>query len=409
MGEVYRRQSLPTIDLSDPDLWSQGFPHQLFAQLRADAPIFRHEPTPGALEQVDRPFWICTKHEHARRIHRDVESFTATDGPLIQSSDVFTSQRSIIVMDPPELTKRRNILSRTFTPRAVAKLEAAIRERAEAYVDELLEAGGGDWVTDVAHRLPMNVIGDIVGVPDEDRSHVFGLVDEVLHNPGIDTSFLETYQYASELTRRKREHPTDDIWSELCTTVYADKDGSDFRFEQAELEVFFFILSLAGSDTTRNSLTVGLQAFVERPDQLRRYQREPDVRGSAVEEVIRWATPLNYWVRGARRDLELDGEKINAGDRVVAVLASANRDEEVFDDPFRFDVSRSPNPHVGFGGGGPHHCLGAMLARSEMRVAFDEFLLRAKRIEIGPAVTTYPTLFHPMAVNHSLPLRVEAV
>jgi cytochrome P450 len=311
-------------------------------------------------------------------------------------------------MDPPDLTKRRTILSKAFTPRAVAKLEAAIRERARDYVDELLEAGGGDWVTGFAHRLPMNVIGDIVGIPEQDREQVFAWVDEVLHEPGNDDAMMAAFAYASELTARKREQPTDDIWSELCSAVYVDREGLDFSFDQTELEVFFFILSLAGSDTTRNSITVGLEAFVEHPDQLRRYRGELGVRDSAVEEVIRWATPLTYWVRGARHDLEMDGAKIKAGDRVVAVLASANRDEEVFADPFTFDIARTPNPHVGFGGGGAHHCLGAMLARAEMRVAFDEIFLRTKQIELGPAVTTHPALFHNMAVNHSLPITVDA-
>jgi cytochrome P450 len=167
-------------------------------------------------------------------------------------------------------------------------------------------------------------------------------------------------------------------------------------------------LSLAGSDTTRTSLSAGLQAFVEYPDQLLRYREELDVRANAVEEAIRWASPLTYWVRGARRDLEMDGAHIRQGDRVVSVLASANHDEDVFEEPFEFDVSRTPNPHVGFGGGGAHHCLGAMLARAEMRVAFDEILLRTKGIQLGLPVTTHPSLFHNMGVHHSLPITLEA-
>jgi cytochrome P450 len=398
----------PTFDLSDPTIWEDGFPHGLFAQIRSEAPIFLHEVTPHVREYVNRPFWICATHELVRRIHRDTDSFTATDGPLIQSIDTFSSQPSIIVMDPPELTSRRNVLSRAFTPRAVAKLEAAIKDRAARYLDELLEAGEGDWVADVAHRLPMNVIGDIVGIPEEDREQVFSWVDAVLHEPGNDAPFVETYQYAAELTRRKREHPTDDIWSALCNTSYTERDGSTFQFEENELEVFFFILSLAGSDTTRTSLTVGLQAFIDHPDQLLRYREDPDLRTNAVEEAIRWASPLTYWVRGARRDLEMGGAHIRQGDRVVSVLASANHDEDIFEDPFEFDISRAPNPHVGFGGGGAHHCLGAMLARVEMRVAFDEVLLRTKDIHLGPAVTTHPSLFHNMAVHHSLPITLEA-
>ena len=216
-----------TIDLSVPSLWAEGFPHETFKRLRAERPIFLHDLTPGVLEQVERRFWICTKHEHARRIHRDVDNFTAVGGPIIQDI-AFSSYPSRIAMDPPDLTQRRNILAKAFTPRAVAKLEAAIQDRASRYIDELLESGSGDWVTGFAHRLPMNVIGDIVGIPEEDRPQVFAWVDEVLHGSGTDDAMMAAFEYAAQLTRHKREKPADDIWSELCTAFHTNKDGSEF-------------------------------------------------------------------------------------------------------------------------------------------------------------------------------------
>ncbi|BAX93687.1 cytochrome P450 [Mycobacterium shigaense] len=395
------------VDLSDFALWRNGFPDDLFADLRRDNPLFRHDLTPGVADTVRRQFWVATKHRHAVRLHRDTESFTAADGPLIQPVAMFSSSPTIITLDPPELNKRRKLISNAFNPRAIAKLEAGIRARAATMIDGLLAKSGGDWIDDVADALPMTVIGDIIGIPDEDRPRIFDVFDRILKALAPETRpsghvelelFAEVFTYAMELTAEKRRNPTDDIWSTLATAVITGDDGEQFRLPENELEFFFFVLAFAGSDTTKNALAIGLQALVANPEQIERYRDDETVRSSAVEEVLRWASPVAYWTRTAKVDVQMDGQRIPAGDRVVSMLRSANRDEDVFPSPFTFDIGRQPNPHVAFGGGGAHHCLGAMLARAELRAVLDELLLRCGDIAIGPAKVAYPNLTTNMSI-----------
>ena len=382
------------VDLSDFALWRNGFPDELFAELRSTRPLFRHGVTPGVAKTVKRDFWMATKHRHAVRLHRDADSFTAADGPLIQPADLFSSYPTIINMDPPGLNKRRKLISNAFNPRAIAKLEDGIRARAARMIDDLLAKGEGDWIEDVADALPMTVIGDIIGIPEEDRPRVFDCLDRILKSRTPESKptreqdvdfFGWIFNYAMELTAEKRRNPTDDIWSTLASAVITGDDGEQFSLAANELEFFFFVLAFAGSDTTKNALAIGLQAFVANPEQIDRYREEETLRAGAVEEVLRWASPVAYWTRTAKVDIEIDGQHIPKGDRVVSMLRSANRDEEVFDQPFIFDIARQPNPHVAFGGGGPHHCLGAMLARADLRAVFDELLLRGDRIVLGEA------------------------
>lgn len=404
-----------TIDLSDYDLWRDGFPDALFTELRHDNPVFRHPMTERVEKLVGRDFWVTTKHSHAQRIHRDIESFTAVDGPLIQDTGTFGSYPTLINMDPPELNKRRRVIASAFTPKAIRKLEEGIRVRAGAMVRALLEKRDGDWIDDVADALPMSVIGDIIGMPEEDRPKIFDCFDRILKakSPKFRMSeddelglYTTIFDYAMRLTAEKRAHPADDIWSTLASAVILDEDGNDLSLPSAELEIFFFVLALAGSDTTKNALAMGLQAYAENPEQITRYQDDEGVRQAAVEEVLRWSTPVTYWTRGTKVDIELDGQHIPKGERVVAMLRSANRDEEVFADPFRFDISRDPNPHVTFGGGGPHHCLGAMLARAEIRAVFDELLPRVQRIEVGEPSVNNPSLISNMFVFDQWPVTV---
>jgi cytochrome P450 len=395
------------VDLSDFALWRNGFPDELFAELRRTRPLFRHDLTPGVAETVHREFWVATKHRHAVRLHRDTESFTAVDGPLIQPVGMFSSYPTIINMDPPGLNKRRKLISSAFNPRAIAKLEDGIRARAARMIDHLLAEGGGDWIEGVADALPMTVIGDIIGIPEEDRPRIFDCLDRILkaNSPGARSTqqdYIDLYAtifgYAMELTEDKRRNPADDIWSTLATAVITGDDGEQFSLPANELEFFFFVLAFAGSDTTKNAMAIGVQAFVENPKQIERYRAEEEVRPSAVEEVLRWASPVAYWTRTAKVDVEMDGQHIAQGERVVSMLRSANRDEEVFSSPFTFDIGRQPNPQVAFGGGGPHHCLGAMLARAELRAVFDELLLRCDDIALGPATVAYPNLLTNMSI-----------
>lgn len=405
------------LDLSDFTLWRNGFPDELFADLRRTRPIFQHHLTPGVAKVgVQRDFWVTTKHRHAVRIHRDADSFTAKDGPLVQPLDTFSSYPTIINMDPPELSKRRKLISSAFTPRAIAKLEDGIRARAARMIDDLLARGGGDWIADVADALPMTVIGDIIGIPDQDRPRIFGVFDRILtaRSPKARLTRQEEldlygtiFGYALELTAEKRRNPADDIWSTLASAEIVGDDGEQFRLPANELEIFFFVLAFAGSDTTKNALAAGLQAFVANPEQIERYRAEESVRAGAVEEVLRWATPVAYWTRTTKVDIEIDGQHIPAGERIVSMLRSANRDEEVFGEPFSFDIGRAPNPHVAFGGGGPHHCLGAFLARAELRAVFDELLLRCDRIELGPPKVAYPSLVTNMSIYDEMAITLR--
>jgi cytochrome P450 len=210
--------------------------------------------------------------------------------------------------------------------------------------------------------------------------------------------FGKVFSYACELTADKRRNPQDDIWSTLTSAVITDETGEWLSIPANELEIFFFVLAVAGSDTTKNALAIGLQAFVADPRQIERYRADETIRPSAVEEVLRWSTPIAFWTRTAKHDLEIDGVTIPKGDRVVSMLRSANRDEEVFADPFVFDIGRGFNPHVTFGGGGPHHCLGAMLARAEIRAVLDELLCRADDISLGTPKVTYPNLTNNMSI-----------
>ncbi|MDT5235043.1 MAG: hypothetical protein QOD36_1492 [Mycobacterium sp.] len=405
------------VDLSDSALWRNGFPDDLFAELRREQPIFHHELTDGVAKTVKRDFWMTTKHRHAQRIHRDTDAFTAVDGPLIQPIGVMTSFPTIIHMDPPDLTKRRRVMSHAFTPKAIAKLEEGIRRRAASLIDRLLATAGGDWIEDVADVLPMSVIGDIIGIPDEDRPDIFDTLDRILSANSPDSQLTEQdqlelfgkiFSYALELTAEKRRNPVDDIWSTLTSAVITDENGDELSIPANELEIFFFVIAFAGSDTTKNALASGLQAFVANPGGIERYRADEAIRPNAVEEVLRWSTPVAFWTRSTKIDVEMDGVTIPKGDRVVAMLRSANRDEEVFGDPFTFDIGRAENPHVAFGGGGPHHCLGAMLARAEIRAVLDELLCRADDISLGLPKVAYPNLTNNMSIYDEMAISLRA-
>jgi cytochrome P450 len=299
----------------------------------------------------------------------------------------------------------------------VGRLETQAREWAVAIVERARERGTCDFVQEVAYQLPMQMIADIVGIPLEDREWVFGLTNELLQggdagNIAAPDKLLsiqvQMFEYAQELGRRKRAEPQDDIWTILSTVEIDTDDGERTQLGEIELDMFFFVLTIAGSETTRNAISGGLIALLEHPEQLARLRRDPEAMRPAVDEILRWTSPVAYFARRATRATEIRGVPIAEGDRITLWYPSANRDEEEFEDPFRFDIARTPNNHVAFGGGGAHYCLGANLARREIAIMFEELLARTTDIEIlAPPTFSGLTVDNPvLGAVRELPVRI---
>lgn len=295
----------------------------------------------------------------------------------------------MVNMDPPAHTRLRAIVNKGFTPRMVGRLEARIREFCDEIVTRALDKGEGDFVEMVSSELPLEVIAELMGAPLEERAKIFELSNRLIgfDDPEFQTSpedarvaAAEMYVFSEELRRKREAKPEDDIVTRLAQ---AEVDGHELT--DLEFDLFFILLAVAGNETTRNAITHGMRAFLEHPDQWERLRDDRSVLTTMAEEVIRWAHPLVQFRRTAMADAELGGKQIRAGDKVVMFYPSGNRDDDVFDDPYTFDIGRDPNPHVSFGGGGPHFCLGAHLARLEVQVMFDTLVDRMPDIQpTGP-------------------------
>ena len=276
----------------------------------------------------------------------------------------------------------------------IRRLDQQIEARTTAVLDAAAESGTCNFVHDVAYQLPMHIIGDIIGIPDDDRPEVFAWTELIMASAdpeaGISNderidAYLKLDTYARALGDEKRRRPTDDVWSILATAELTGDDGEQWRLTTSELDQFFFILTVAGSETTRSVISGGLLAFRDRPDQWQQLRTDESLFSSAIEELLRWASPVACFARTATHDVEVDGQRIAEGDRVSLWFPAANRDPRVFDHPDEFDITRDPNPQVSFGGGGAHFCLGAHLARNEIRAMFQQLLLRFPHVEItGP-------------------------
>jgi cholest-4-en-3-one 26-monooxygenase len=294
-------------------------------------------------------------------------------------------------MDPPMHTRYRRLVNKGFTPRMVDELERTIRERTRAILDRVAPRGECDFVVDVAAELPLQVIADILGVPQADRHKMFDWSNRMIgsEDPEYGVSqeqaqeaSMELFAYAAKLAEDKRAQ--DPRGADLISVLSeAEVDGE--QLTQLEIDLFFMLLTVAGNETTRNLISHGLLALLDHPDQLERVRAHRELLPGAVDEMLRCASPVMHFRRTATRDLVLGDQRVSEGDKVVIWYASANRDEAVFEDPMRFDVERSPNEHVAFGGGGPHFCLGANLARMEIRVIFDELLDRWQGLELTGA------------------------
>jgi len=380
--------TLDTIDLTQED-FRHGFPHEVFTVLREQSPVWRHPDNPGT-EELGGSFWVVSTHADVKKVSADHATFRSFEGPKIPEwYPPEVRGMMLIAMDPPDHTRLRRLVSKGFTARMTATLEDQARAWAVDIIETALAKGECNFVDEVAYQLPMHMIADILGIPGPDRGPLFSLVTAAIEAQSAKLSLEEQqarmgqmFAYAHELAERKRHSPEDDVWTKLTTVEVEQPDGSMTQLSEFELDLFFMVLTIAGSETTRDAIATGLLALLENPDQMELLRTDESVMGTAVEEIVRWASPVAYFRRTAARDTVLNGAEIREGDRVVLWYPSANRDATVFADPFRFDVTRNPNPHVGFGGHGAHYCLGANLARREGRVMFEELLSRTKNIEL---------------------------
>ena len=375
------------VDLTDLDTFVRGVPHEQFDLLRREAPIYFHPET----EQAG--FWCVTRYDDLHQISQTHQVFSSEWGITLHegTEESLAQQRMMMLqMDPPRHTRLRLIVNKGFTPRMINRLHDRVREVAREIVDGIAARGECDFVVDVAAELPLEVIAELIGVPSEDRHKIFdwsnrmvGSEDPeyIVSDEEIFQAQVEMFMYAQQLADTRRQEPRDDIITALLSAEVDGESLSDMDFN-----LFFLLLSVAGNETTRNAIAHGMNAFLENPEQWDLFANDIDGHTAGMtEEVLRWATPVMYFRRNATRDFELRGETIKDGDKIALYYISANRDEDVFDDPFRFDITRDPNPHIAFGGGGPHFCLGAQLARMEIHVLFEELAQRVKRVEgLGP-------------------------
>ena len=364
-------------DFTDPDIYARRVPAEEFAELRRSAPVWWNAQPRGTAGFDDEGYWVVTKHADIVEISRNSDLFGSWQNTAIirlsevQTEESLALQRLIMInIDPPEHTKLRGIISRGFTPRAINGLREALTERAERIVRTAVESGTGDFVTDVACELPLQAIAELLGVPQEDRKKIFEWSNTMIGYDDPDfgddgqVAAAELVGYAMLMAEDRRQCPRDDIVTKL---VNAQIDGGELSSD--EFGFFVILLSVAGNETTRNAISHGMLAFFDHPDQWDRYVAErPE---TAPDEIVRWATPVTAFQRTAKADTTIGGQEVKVGQRLGLFYRSANFDEEVFDEPGRFDISRSPNPHLGFGGTGAHYCVGANLARLEIDLIFN--------------------------------------
>ncbi|GGL35798.1 cytochrome P450 [Nocardia jinanensis] len=364
-------------DFTDPDLLAARLPIEEWAELRRTAPVWWVDQPNGVSGFDDGGYWVVSKLQHIREISKNSEVFStnANTAVIRFNGDIAREeidiQRAMLVnTDPPEHDKLRRIISRGFTPRAVQSLRDALHERAERIVHEAKKTGGGDFVQQIACELPLQAIAELLGVPQEDRGKLFDWSNQMMgyDDPEFDGNHrmatAEIMGYSWNLAEERRKCPADDIVSQL---VNADIDGESLGSE--EFAWFVILLAVAGNETTRNATTHGMKAFIDFPDQWELYKAERP--RTAPDEIVRWSTPVIAFQRTTLQDTEIGGRAIPKGQRVGLFYASANFDEEHITDPFRLDVTRNPNPHVGFGGTGTHYCVGANLARLQLDLIFN--------------------------------------
>ncbi|MGX6510834.1 cytochrome P450 [Rhodococcus sp. SJ-2] len=379
------------IDLKNPDLYTQGIPHAFFDDLRRQCPVYWQPEDDGP------GYWAVTRHNDVIGVSRDTTFSAAMGSTQIDEFDEETrlKQASMLLnLDPPDHTRLRQLVSRGFTPRVIKQLEGHIRDICTRVVDDLIEAGRDGQVVDfvpvAAAPLPLEVIAALLGAPAEDVGKLYDWSNRMIgwDDPEYgstredgELAAAEVFLYANEIAAQRRVEPRDDIVTKLITP---DEHGDTLT--EMEFDMFFVLLVIAGNETTRNAISGGIQAFMDHPHQWRRLQNEPELLPSAVEEVLRWVSPVIGFRRTPTCPAAIGDQEVDRGDKVVVYYPSANRDADVFDDPDVFDIARSDNPHVAFGGTGVHFCLGAHLARLELKIMFETLATRLDRVEpAGPA------------------------
>jgi cholest-4-en-3-one 26-monooxygenase len=376
------------IDLTDPRPYADGVPHEWFAFLRKNAPVWWQEESDGP------GFWAVTSHAECTQVNRDYEHFSSSRKATfiwdLDENELALQQMLMLNMDPPLHTRYRRLVNKGFTPKMVNQLHERINAAADTIIDSVIESGRADFVTDIAAELPLVVIAELLGVPHEDRHRMFDWSNRMIgsQDPEYQTgeevaqqAAMELYAYAAELFGKKRSDPQQDLMSVLTQVEVEGEVLTD-----TELELFFLILTVAGNETTRNLISGGMAAFFDHPDQWELLRRDRSLLPSAVEEMLRFVSPVMNFRRQTTGAFDLGGQHIEADSKVVFFHISANRDESVFEDPQRFDITRNPNPHIAFGAGGPHFCLGANLARMEIRVMFEHLLDRMPEIRLDGEV-----------------------
>jgi cholest-4-en-3-one 26-monooxygenase len=366
-------------DFTDPDVYAERLPIAELAEMRKVAPIWWNEQPEDVGGFGDGGFWVVTKHKDVKEVSRRSEVFSSQEKTALpryaegSSLDQINASRGVVLlnMDAPHHTHLRKIISRAFTPRAIERLRADLAERARDIATKAAAEGTGDFVEQVSCELPLQAIAGLMGVPQEDRMKLFHWSNQLVgdqdpefaSNDGL-TASAELMMYGMQLAAERADSPAEDLVTKL---IQADVEGH--KLTDDEFGFFVIILAVAGNETTRNSITQGMMAFSDFPDQWELFKRERP--GTAADEIVRWATPVTSFQRTALEDTELDGVTIKKGQRVVMMYRAANFDEDVFDDPYSFDILRDPNPHVGFGGTGAHYCIGTNLARMTIDLMFN--------------------------------------
>jgi cholest-4-en-3-one 26-monooxygenase len=375
--------------LHDPLTYATGFPYEEFERLRAAGPVSREIDANG------NDYLAVVRHAEVQRVSRDSDTFRNAPHCFLEqepgNQDDSGTSELLISKDAPEHIKLRKLVNRGFTPKRVADLTDRLELRVRSIIDGLADRNGCDLVEDLALWLPLHVIADLVGVPEEDRRQVFDWTELTF---GFDPSVtaeqrgeaaMQMYMYADQMCVERQENPRDDLMSVL---LHADVDGE--RLTQMQIDVFFMLLQNAGSETTRNLITTGLLALVEHPAEMRKLRSDLSLLPTAIEELLRFVTPVMQFTRTASRDTEVGGVAVPAGGRVLMVYTSANRDERAFERPDGLDIGRDPNDHVAFGAGGPHFCLGASLARLEAKAMFEALLTRFDGLAVDGDPATFP-------------------